>query len=51
MMAGGNMTNVIANGQKFVGNQKKTLASLNAYYIKGLDKNQHLDTLRQSLQT
>ena len=49
IMAGGNVTNTIANGQKFVGNQKKTLASMSVQYIKVLEKNQQLDTTRQSL--
>lgn len=46
----GNVTNTIAQGQKYVGAQKQTLNHINAMYIKVLEKNQMLDTTRQSLE-
>lgn len=46
--AGGAVT-AIASGQKFVGNQKKTLGNLNNYYANLISKTQQLDIIKQSL--
>lgn len=40
----------IAAGQKLVGKQKQTLQQINGDYLKVLEKNQHLDATRQSLE-
>lgn len=46
----GNVTTNIAAGQKYVGKQKQSLNQINAMFIKVLEKNQILDTTRQSLE-
>jgi hypothetical protein len=46
-----NSVGAIANGQRLVGKQKQTLGSINNFYSNLLEKNQHLDVLRQSLES
>lgn len=48
---GGGPASAIASGQKLVGKQKQTLGSLNNYYANLVAKTQHLDTLKQSLES
>jgi hypothetical protein len=46
-----NPVNSIAAAQKYVGKQKQTLALVNNQYVKVLEKNQILDTTKQSLES
>ena len=51
MAMGGGSTAAIASGQKFVGQQKQTLGSLNNYHANLISKTQQLDILKQSLES
>ena len=46
-----NPTNSIAAAQKYVGKQRQTLVFINNQYLKVLEKNQLLDTTKQSLES
>lgn len=53
MGGGGNTNNSVSNiaaGQKLVSKQKQTLQQISGLYTRVLDKNQHLDATRQSLE-
>lgn len=46
-----NVNQSIANGQKFVGNSKKIIEKLKTQHLKCVDRNQHLETIKQSLES